>query len=53
MTEKEAKRITRAIRDAVEAHDEAGPWQWYVDDMCIDCSAKEFWEVVEHALRAT
>jgi hypothetical protein len=39
------------IRAAIEAHEpEDGYKQWYVDELCIDCDAAEFWAVVAAAL---
>lgn len=38
------------VRAAVEAHEPAdGMTQWYVDEFCIDCDAREFWAVAAKA----
>jgi hypothetical protein len=39
------------LRAAVEAHEPAnGMTQWYVDELCIDCDADEFWSVIAAVL---
>lgn len=47
-----AKRLTQAVRNAIEAHHEVhlGVTQWYVDKFVIDCDAEDFWKVAEQAL---
>jgi hypothetical protein len=47
----EAARLVQVIREAVSAHEEDGPAQWYVDEFTIDCDAERFWQVVEQAIR--
>lgn len=42
--------LTSAIRAAVEHHEPDSGGQWYVDDLCIDCDAEEFWDVVLRAV---
>jgi hypothetical protein len=50
-THDEAARLVQVIREAVAAHEEDGPAQWYVDELTIDCDAGRFWQVVEKAIR--
>lgn len=47
----EAERLTKAIREKIERHDNSGQNQWYVDEFVIDCYADEFWSVTLQALR--
>lgn len=47
----EAARLAQVIREAVTAHEEDGPIQWYVDEFTIDCDAERFWQIVEQAIR--
>lgn len=46
----EAARLAHVIREAVTAHEEDGPAQWYVDELTVDCDAERFWQVTEQAL---
>ena len=50
-TGEEAARLAQVIREAVTAHEEDGPAQWYVDELTIDCDAGRFWQVAEQAIR--
>jgi hypothetical protein len=50
MSTEEARQITQAIMAAVRNHEPQGLVQWYTDELCIDCDAEEFWDVVEQAL---
>ena len=44
------QEVLKRIKDAVDAYDDGGYHQWYVDEFVIDCDAEEFWRVVERAL---
>ena len=46
--------LTAFLKARVSAHEPVtGHVQWYVDDLCIDCDAEEFWKVVGQALAET